>query len=272
MIAFDLNLRMRSTYLLALITAAVALPLAAQTPDLGRPGGAVPEIPGRTPPSPVIPKGPTPRTADGKPSLSGVWNPDRNFIGDISRALKKGEELPLQPWAAKLTKGRMAADDPEASCLPTGVPRMSPYPYKILQSPTLIVLLFEGNIHSFRQIFLDRATHPKNLNPTWYGDSIGKWDGDTLVIDTIGFNDRFWFDFIGHPHTEQLHTIERYRRPDLGTLEDEVTIEDPGAYTKPFTITSKSRLTQGSDLMEYICNENNRDVKHIVGPSGLNER
>ena len=216
-------------------------------------------------PKSAPPKGPTPRTKDGKPDLSGVWNPDRHFIYDISSALKPGEVLPLQPWAAELTKKRMSKEDPEANCLPTGVPRLPPYPLKIVQTPTVVVILFEGNIHSYRQIFLDGRSHPTDPDPTWYGDSIGKWEGDTLVVDSVGFNDRFWFDFAGHPHTGQLHITERYRRPDLGHLEEAVTIDDPGAYTKPFTMYGHFPLDPGTEIMEYICNENNQDVTHIVG-------
>ncbi len=210
------------------------------------------------------PSGLAPRTRDGKPDLSGVWGPDRNFIYDISSALKKGEELPLQPWAAELAKKRPSKDDPEANCLPTGVPRMAPYPWKIVQTPSEIVFLFEGNIHSYRQIFLDGRGHPKDADPTWYGDSVGHWEGDTLVVDTVGFNDKFWFDFAGHPHTGKLHIVERYRRADLGHLEDEVTINDPGAYTRPFTLYGHFPL-QSTEIMEYICNENNQDLQHIVG-------
>jgi len=213
----------------------------------------------------TAPKGPTPKTADGKPDLSGIWSPERTFIYDISSSLAKGETLPLQPWAEKLAKERMSKDDPEANCLPTGVPRQAPYPWRIVQTPSLIFFLFEGNIHSYRQIFMDGRNHPKDPDPTWYGDSIGKWDGDSLVIDSVGFNDRFWFDFAGHPHTEQLHVIERFRRPDLGHLDFDATIDDPGAYTKPFTMHGHSTLQIGTDLMEYICNENNLDVSHIVG-------
>jgi hypothetical protein len=212
-----------------------------------------------------VPAGKTPRTADNKPDLSGVWGPEHNFIYDIEVSLTKGETLPLQPWAAKLTKEHMSKDDPEANCMPTGVPRQAPYPWRIMQSPEIIVFLFEGNIHSYRQIFMNRKEHPKELNPTWYGDSIGHWDGDTLVIDSIGFNDKFWFDFAGHPHTEKLHVIERFTRPDLGHLEYDATIDDPGAYTRPFTMHGKSPLLQGEQLMEYICNENNKDVPHILG-------
>jgi hypothetical protein len=212
-----------------------------------------------------VPTGKTPRTADQKPDLSGVWGPEHTFIYDISVSLKKGETLPLQPWAEKVTKEHMSKDDPEANCMPTGVPRQAPYPWRIIQSPEIIVFLFEGNIHSYRQIYMNRKEHPKQLNPSWYGDSIGHWEADTLVIDSIGFNDRFWFDFAGHPHTEQLHVTERFTRPDLGHLEYEATIDDPGAYTKPFTMHGKSPLLQGEELMEYICNENNKDVPHILG-------
>lgn len=210
------------------------------------------------------PATPTPRASDGKPDLSGIWSPDRTFIYDISSSLKPGEELPLQPWAAKLAKERMSKDDPEANCLPAGVPRMAPYPWKIVQTPKLVVFLYEGNIHTFRQVFLDGRGHPADPNPSWYGDSTGKWEGDTLVVDSVGFNDKFWFDFAGHPHTEKLHVVERYRRPDSGHLDYDVTIEDPGAYTKPFTMHGHSAITSG-ELMEYVCNENNQDVPHILG-------
>jgi hypothetical protein len=223
-----------------------------------------------TGPAAAVPKGPAPRLADGKPDLSGVWSPDRNFIYDLADALKPGENLPLQLWALKLTKERMSKDDPEANCLPTGVPRLAPYPWRIVQSPGIAFFLFEGNIHSYRQIFMDGRSHSTNPNPTWYGESIGKWEKDTLVIDTAGFNDRFWFDFAGHPHTDRLHTIERYRRPDLGHLEWETTVEDLGAYTKPFTLHGHATLQAKADLMEYICQENNRDVEHILGKDPRN--
>ena len=215
--------------------------------------------------SPSQPSKPAPRTADGKPDLNGVWGPDRNFIYDIVSTLKKGETVPMQPWAEQLTRQRMSKDDPEANCLPGGVPRMAPYPWKIVQQAKLVVFLFEGNIHSYRQIFMDGRGHPDDLDPTWYGHSIGRWDGDTLVVDTIGFNDKFWFDFAGHPHTEKLHTTERYRRPDYSHLDFEVVIDDPGAYTRPFTMYGHSPLVENSEIMEYICNENNQDVSHILG-------
>jgi hypothetical protein len=215
--------------------------------------------------SAAAPKGPTPRTSSCKPDLSGLWTPDATFIYNIESALKKGEKLPLQPWAEKLAAQRMSKDDPEANCLPTGVPRQAPYPWRIVQTPTHIFFLFDGNIHSHRQVFIDGRKHPADLDPTWYGDSIGSWDGDTMVVDTIGFNDKFWFGFAGHPHTEQLHVVERYRRPDLSHLQFETTITDPGAYTRPFTLYGHSALLANTELFEYICNENNQDVPHITG-------
>ena len=217
----------------------------------------------------AAPKGKAPRLASGKPDLAGPWTPDRNFIYDIRDALKPGEDLPLQPWAAKLSKERMSKDDPEANCLPTGVPRLAPYPWNIVQTDKLIYIVFEGNIHSFRQIFMDGRKHSEDPNPTWYGESVGHWEGDTLSIDTIGFNELFWFDFAGHPHTSKLHVTERYRRPDLGHLEWESVVDDPGAYTRPFTMYGHSTLQKG-DLMEYICQENNKDVQHILGKDPRN--
>ena len=226
-------------------------------------------LPAQTPSRAAAAPKPAPRTASGRADLTGLWRPGDIFlIEDISLGLKKGETVPLKPAAEALMKTHQSKDDPEANCLPTGVPRHAPYPWKIVETPGSIYFLFEGNIHSFREIFMDGRPHPKNPNPTWYGHSTGRWEGDTLVIDTVGFNDKFWFDFVGHPHTEQLHTIERYTRSNMDTLVEEVTIDDPGMYTKPFTITASHRFMPGEDLMEYICQENNRDVQHIQGPAG----
>jgi len=209
---------------------------------------------------------PTPRTADGYPDLSGVWM-GGGSERDISTAMPKGEMVPLLPAAERLLNQRQAKDDPEANCLPTGVPRMAPYPWTFASAPGRLYMIFEGNIHSYRQIFMDGSAHPQDPNPTWYGHSTGKWEGDTLVIDTVGFNDKFWFDFRGHPHTEQLHTTERWTRPTYDKLQNLVTIDDPGAYAKPFTLTFTARLMPGAHLMEYICQENNRDLSHIEGPA-----
>jgi len=246
------------------VAAVAALSLMIASPDVWGQGEAA------NAPSKAAPPRPTPRTADGKVDFSGIWGADRKFIYDINDALKPGETLPIQDWALKVTLERLSKDDPEALCLPAGVPRQAPYPWRIVQTPTHIFFLFEGNIHSYRQIFMN-AKHPDDLDPTWYGHSIGWFEGDTLVVDTIGFNDRFWFDFAGHPHTEKLHTIERFRRPDFNTLDYEVTIDDPGAYTRPFTLYGSHAYDAGTELMEYICNENNQDVEHIVGKDPRNK-
>ncbi len=201
------------------------------------------------------------------PDFSGIYQ-GGGPIDDISQGLKPGETLPLLPEARKILEARHSQEDPQASCLPSGVPRISPYPWRILQTPTYIFILFEGNIHSYRQIFMDGRGHPSDLDPTWYGHSIGRFEGKTLVVDTVGFNDRFWFDFKGHPHTERLHIVERYTFDAVGKLVNEITIDDPGAYEKPFRVTFKAeRAPKGFELMEYICQENNQDVEHLQGPT-----
>ena len=221
---------------------------------------------------PALPKGPTPRLPDGTVDLSGVWN-GGGPVGDLAQGLPKGETIPLTAEAKKLMESRQSGDDPEANCLPTGVPRIAPYPWRIVQTPayqkaTHLYFLFEGNIHSYRQIFMDGRKHPADPDPTWYGHSIGWYEGDTLVIDTVGFNDKFWFDFRGHPHTDKLHTIERWTRTDLSTLVNETTIDDAGAYTKPFKVSFTARLAPKEELMEYICQENEQDARHTKGPAG----
>ena len=200
----------------------------------------------------------TPRTADGKVDFSGIWTPDRKFIYDINDALKKGETLPIQEWALKVTLERLSKDDPEALCLPAGVPRQAPYPWRILQTPTHMFFLFEGNIHSYRQIFMN-GKHPDaaDLDPTWYGHSIGRFEGDTLVIDTIGFNDKFWFDFAGHPHTEKLHVTERWRLIENGAkIEVLLTIDDPDTFNAPFkALRQYDRVNRTFE--EDRCSKNN---------------
>ena len=200
------------------------------------------------PPTP-IPTGPTPRMPDGKPNFSGVWN-SPNFGST-------GGALPLQPWAQKLADDRRRAggvDDPEAKCLPSGVPRISPYPMKIVQTSDLVVMLFEGNVHSYRQFFLGRA-HDKTLDPSYFGESIARWDGDTLVVDTVNFNTNTWLNTAGAPHTGQLHVTERYQRPDLGHIEVEITLDDPGALTKPHTFKRSHTLDVDWEIHEYVCND-----------------
>jgi hypothetical protein len=213
------------------------------------------------------PSGPAPRLADGKPDLSGPWAPNALRINNNTSAVVP--DIPLQPWAAEVFRQRRAdisKDDPEGLCLPPGVPRVNttPFPFRILQTPGLIVIIYEGGAHLWRQIFMDGRPHPKDPNPTWLGDSIGRWDGDTLVVDTVGFNGKFWIDAAGLPATEALHVIERIRRIDKGYLEIEHTIDDPKAYTQPWKFTIRPMLLEG-ELMEYICQENNLDVPHMVG-------
>jgi len=217
---------------------------------------------------PAPPTSPAPKLADGTPDLSGVWLGGGGSDADIAnpRSLKEGSKVIMLPWAEALVKTRQSKEDPEANCLPAGIPRGSPYPWRMVQTPTHYFLLFEGNIHSYRQIFMN-AKHPADPDPTWFGHSVGHWEGNTLIVDTVGFNDKFWFDYVGHPHTEKLHTIERYTRTDEGHLAIEVTIDDPGAYTQPFTTVGRAQLMVNSELLEYICQENNQDLEKLDGPA-----
>jgi hypothetical protein len=216
---------------------------------------------------PPAPTGPAPKFADGTPDLSGVWRGGGGNDTDISslRGLKPGDTVVMLPWAEALMKTRLSKEDPEANCLPAGIPRGSPYPWRIVQTPTHYFLLFEGNIHSYRQIFMN-GKHPEDPDPTWFGHSVGHWEGKTLLVDTLGFNDKFWFDYKGHPHTEKLHTVERYTRTDEGHMAIEVTIDDPGTYTHPFTTVGRATLMPGAELLEYICQENNQDLQRLEGP------
>jgi hypothetical protein len=207
---------------------------------------------------PTPPVGPTPRMPDGKPDLSGFW-----VRGDPS---PEAELAQLLPWAEAVVKERIAnnlKDSPNARCLPSG-PLQNAAQGKFVQTPALLVILneFLGN---FRQVFLDGRSHPKDLNPTWIGHAIGHWEGDTLVIDTVDFNDKSWLSTVAYPypHTEMLHVVERYRRPDLGHLELEMTIEDPGTFKKPWAVKRSANLDPTDEIMEFICNENEKDLKHL---------
>jgi hypothetical protein len=209
---------------------------------------------------------PAPRLPDGTVDFTGVWV-GGGPVNDIAQGLPKGEKLPLLPESVKLMEYRAQheTDDPHLWCAPMGVPRVTPYPFRFVQNfthkaPTHMYLLHEATLHTFRQIFMDGRAHPAELDPTWFGHSIGRFENkDTLVIDTVGYNDKFWFDRKGTPHTERLHTIERWSRPNVGTLINQVTIDDPGAYSKPFTVTFTARLQDPKDeLMEYFCSENNQ--------------
>jgi hypothetical protein len=198
------------------------------------------------------PAGPTPRLADGKPDLSGVWLPSADLEPEIP---------PFLPWAENAAKRNATrpGDDPRARCLPTGVPRTSALDLaKFVHTPTLLIMLMEGSVPGMRQIFLDGRRHPTDPSPTWLGHSVGTWDRDTLVVDTIGFNDKGWLDNAGRPQTERLHISERYHRLDLGHLDLEITIDDPGAYTRPWKMRRALELAPGEEIQEYICNENHK--------------
>jgi len=189
------------------------------------------------------------------PDISGVW-----LVAKVQPALFPKGGAPLQPWAeAKFKAADLKTNDPNLACLPEGVPRTMfvPLPMEIFQVPTRVVIIHEG-VQVFRQIYMNRQ-HPKDLDPTYSGDSIGKWEGDTLVVDTIGFNDKTWVDMDGGlPHSDAMHVIERIRRVDHDTLVDEMTIEDPKAYTKPITAQQVYKLKPGWEIQEYVCEENNK--------------
>jgi hypothetical protein len=208
----------------------------------------------------VVATGPAPRMPDGKPDLSGVWRPS------LPSEIQNPEMLPA---AAELFKARNEThgkDIPTARCMPGGMVLATiASPYKIVQTQNLIVILFdEGDLP--RQIFLDGRPHPKEMNPTWVGHSVGRWEGDTLVVDSVGFNDKAWIGPFGYPQTEKMHMTERYHRVDKGHLELQFTFEDPGAYAKPWVMKKVSALAPpGEEVEENVCMENNRDVEHLVG-------
>jgi hypothetical protein len=222
--------------------------------------------------------GPAPRTADGKPDFSGVWNyagvlgfrggppppppgtPPQATFWNIEAGIKEG--LPFTPYGAALRKERMDAnskDNPDAACLPIGYMQSHTHsqPRKMIQTADVIVILYEANA-GVRQIFLDaRPAPPADVQPWWFGYSRGHWEGDTLVVESSNFRDEGWLDVNGAPLTSQGKLIERFRRPTLGTLEIDVTIDDPKAYTKPWTVRVNQRLLPDTDLIEFVCQENN---------------
>ena len=214
---------------------------------------------------------PAPRTADGKPDLSGLWQPasggaDPQFA-DIAKEVKGG--LPFQKWAADLVKARRAQNnmgDPDGHCQPLGTVKMHlhPYPRKILQLPGMMVILYERDT-VYRQIFTDGRALPVDPQPSFYGYSTAKWEGDTLVVQTIGFKDDLWLDISGTPLTDAAKVTERYHRPSFGKLEIDVTVDDPKAYTKPWTIRVNQTFAADTDLMEFFCSENEKDARHLVG-------
>jgi hypothetical protein len=239
--------------------------------------------------------GPTPRMPDGKPDLTGVWQymrppgapapaapppPQSGERADIiplsvrqsqfwnlGASFKGG--LPFQPWADELHRQRVATnskDNPDAHCLPLGIMQLHTHgqPRKMVQTPEVTVIMYEAN-SGLRQIFTDGRLLPKDPQPWWYGYSVGHWEGDTLVAETNGYRDLGWLDVEGSTLTESGKTIERFRRPDFGHLEIEITIDDPKAYTKPWTVTVHQRIMADTDLIEFVCQENSKDDPHLVG-------
>ena len=251
-------------YIAAAILGIIVAPAAAQWVNVPTKG-----IP-RTPDGKPNLTAPVRRSADGHPDLSGIWEPSANkYVRNIAADLKP-EDVPFQPWAKALFDQRIdgshSKEDPDANCLPQGVPKISaaPAPWKIVQNPGFIVIIYEA-FNLWRQIFLDGRTLAADLNPTWMGYSTGKWEGDTLVVDSRGFNGKAWLDQLGRPSTDALHVIERFRRKDYGHMDLQITIDDPKAYTRPWTVTEEVHLLPEAELLEFICNENNRDVEHLPG-------
>ena len=254
---------------------------------------------------PATPSLPTPRLADGTPNLGrvpgekGVWNVP--YIQNMADRVAGGEgrgagpvggaagggggrggsrsepHIPFQPWAAAVydyNSANVSKYDPEGYCLPPGGPRMmaTPYPMEIVQLPEQrrIFMVFEGATHTWREIYMDGRPHPQGdaLNPTYLGHSVGRWEGDTLVVDVVGFNEGTWIDYYGHPHTDLLHVVERISRPDKSTLRYEATIDDPGAYTRPWTVRWNVTWNPTGELTEYICQENNRYLWNLTDDLG----
>src|SRR5229473_3201778 len=185
--------------------------------------------------------------------------------------------VPFMPWSAAVYDYHVANEskyDPEGYCLPPGGPRMmaTPYPMEIIQLPEQkrIVMTFQGATHIWREIFMDGRPHPEGdaLNPTYLGHSVGHWEGDTLVVDIVGFNEQTWLDYFGHPHTDLLHVVEKYSRPNKRTLHYEALIDDAGAYTKPFSIRWDIPWNATGELSEYICQENNKYLQRLTDDFG----
>lgn len=227
---------------------------------------------------------PPPRAADGKPDLSGVWQSDPDPAGvkggiegivtprhmvDLTTGMLDSSAL-MRPDAAAIYQARgdnQFRDNPSIRCLPLGVPRLDSYthPFKIVQTPMLVLVLYESQT-TFRQIFLDGRSLPKDPQPAWYGYSIGRWDGETLVVESSGFNDKTWLDGSGHPHSESMRLTERFTRRSVGRLDIEVTIDDPVMYTRPLRYTQSQSLLPDGELIEYVCNENHEaNLPHVKG-------
>jgi hypothetical protein len=268
-----MSVRLRCVCTASIILAAVPASLFGQwlgypTPGVPRTADGKPDL-----------AAPAPRTADGKPDFSGMWGwinigppcgaqctdtqISREFI-NLAASLKR--PVPYQPWAAALVEKRRVEQglDPNVHCMPRGAPRIwtDDYYKRIFQVPGRLIILTERNMQ-YRQIFTDGRKLPNDPDPTWNGYSTAHWEGDTLVVKTIGFRDDLWLDASGKPLTDQGKMTERIWRPNFGTLEVEITIDDPKAYTAPWTVTIKQPLVLDSELIDYYCLENERDLVHM---------
>ena len=203
------------------------------------------------------PSGPTPRTKDGKPDLSGVWWRPTDVDGGGPQFLADADAV------SRARREANTKDNPQVRCLPGAVLRFGPL-FEMVQSDNYLVIINDDESPGFHQAYIN-GRHPEDPNPAWYGHNTARWDGDTLVVDRVAFDERIWLDQGAHPHSPKLHVVERYHRPDLGHLESEVTVDDPGVLVKPYTIKRVAELAQGYDIYEFICAENERDAKHMVG-------
>jgi hypothetical protein len=264
------------------VIAALGLPIATLGQWIHYPTAGVPR---KTDGTPDL-AGPTPRLADGKPDLSGIWHAARRLpcdpeasrfipcgieIGGSPQALNFGVDmsggLAYQPWAAELVKQRTAdgrIDDPHVRCLPDNPPRTWTVPHltKAVHTPKLLVLLYEVNA-MYRQIFIDGRPLPEDPSPGWNGYSIGRWEGDTLVVQTVGFRDGLWIDMGGSPMSDAAKLTERIRRPNYGTLEINVTIDDPKVYTRSWTVKMTENIELDTELIDEICLENEKSYERM---------
>jgi len=257
------------------ISILAAMPAAAQNPQRGA----------------AAPPRPAPHWPDGRLNLGapegekGLWAPagivqvsvNPNAVNRAGAATHlpnniKIEDVPFQPWARALHEAREKAyesDEPHTRCKPSGGPRqfITPYGVEFVEMPEQKrMYIFDiGGPHTFRTIYMDGRLHPKDLEPSYYGHSVGRWEGDALIVDSVGFNEKFWIDREGEPHTNQLHLIERFSRPNFNTLQYEVTVDDPGAYTAPWTGGFLLRWSPNTELFEYICQDNNLSPQGMTG-------
>jgi hypothetical protein len=215
---------------------------------------------------------PAPKTTSGRPDLTGIWRSELTEKG-ASYHLNVARDLVPQdvhPWAENLYQQRrqdLGKEAPWVRCLPAGLPLIetAAVTYRIVQTPSVIVILYEDTPSAPQLIFLDERELPKDPNPTWLGYSVGRWEGDALVVNTVGFNDKTWLDALGHPHSEMLRITERFLRADFGHLELQIGIDDWKAFAKPFTIVKHPILRPDYEMLEYVCNENEKDARHMVG-------